>query len=415
MFHEAKAKRKSYRIKEEASETKMTQHENKGGSPPFFANSTNLTERFRLFLKENIRFFYPALIAVSIKLLCSIFFYYFLNFSSTHPPWVSIWDKDLIGDPSVRWPFLYHGWDSGWYFGIVFRGYSTQAYAFFPGYPISIYVLNTVTTNVLASAALCSLILGVAWIPLFQAIAENYTTRETASRIALLAAFFPYVFLFTTVAYSESLFLFATVASWYSYQKDRIFKASSLAAVATITRMVGIIIVLPMFLDLFHRRERKRLLYTLIPPIALFAWLSYCFANTGDWLAPITAQNKYWAMYSLPKWLLNFASNQRMIMFASELSGVVLIILTSTLIYYGRKVDWRLTIYSVTSFLVILCFASMWSISRYLSFIFPIWITLGTRTLQGKWRNISTAALCAFFFCIAFFLWYEFLLGMWVA
>lgn len=393
----------------------MIQHENREEEASIFADSTNLTERFRLFLKENIRFFYPVLIVVSAKLLCSIVFYYSFNLSSTDPPWISIWDRNSIGDPSVRWPFLYHGWDSGWYFGIVFRGYSTPAYAFFPGYPISIYVFNLITKDIFASAALCSLIFGVAWIPFFQAVAEHYLTRETASKVTLLAAFFPYVFLFTTVAYSEPLFLFACVASWYFYLNDKILKASFLAAVATITRMVGILIVLPIFLDLLHRGERKRLLYTLIPPISLFAWLSYCFVNTGDWFAPITAQNKYWEIYSFPKWLVNFISNQRMIEILSELSGVILIILTSTLIYYGRKVDWRLTIYSVTSFLVILCLASMWSISRYLSFIFPIWIALGTRTLQGKWRNILTAALCVFFFSIAFFLWHRFLLVSWVA
>ena len=396
---------------------KMIQHENReGGSLHFFANSTNLTERFRLFLKENIRFFYPALVIVSAKLLCSIFFFYSFNLSSTDTTWmIRGYNRDLIGDPSVRWPFLYHGWDSGWYLNIVLKGYYAQAYAFFPGYPVSIYVFNLLTNNFFASAALCSFIFGVAWIPFFQAIAEHYMTREVASRVTLLAAFFPYVFLFTTLAYSESLFLFACVACWYFYQNEKMLKANILAAVATVTRMVGIIIVLPMFLDLLHRRERKRLLYTLIPPIALFAWLSYCFVNTGDWFASITAQNKYWNMYSFPIWLVNFISNQRWTEIPSELSGVILIILTSNLIYYGRKVDWRLTIYSVTSFLVILCFAYMWSISRYLSFIFPIWIALDTRNLQGKWRNILTAALCILFFSIAFFLWYRFLLWMWVA
>lgn len=395
---------------------KVIQHEKERGKPSIFSVSTNLTERFRLFLKRNIRFFYPASIVVSAKLLCSVFFYYSFNLGSTDTTWmISGYNRELIGDPAVRWPFLYHGWDSGWYLNIVFKGYYSQAYAFFPGYPVSIHVFNLLTNNFFASAALCSFTFGVAWIPFFQAIAEHYMTREVASRVTLLAAFFPYVFLFTTLAYSESLFLFSCVASWYFFLNNKMLKASFLAAVATITRMVGIIIVLPMFLDLFHRRERKHLLYTLIPPTALFAWLSYCFVNTGDWFASITAQNKYWEMYSFPKWVVNFISNQEMIEILSELSGVILIILTSTLIYHGRKVDWRLTVYSVTSFFVILCFASMWSMSRYLSFIFPLWIALGTPNLQGKWKDIRTTALCIIFFSLAVFLWHRFLLWMWVA
>jgi D-alanyl-lipoteichoic acid acyltransferase DltB (MBOAT superfamily) len=240
-------------------------------------------------------------------------------------------------------------------------------------------------------------------------------TREAASRTTLLAAFFPYIFLFTTVAYSESLFLFACIASWYFYLNHKTLNASLLAVVATITRMVGIIIALPMFLDMLHQRERKRLLYFLIPSMALFAWLSYCFVETGDWLASITSQSKYWNMYSFPKWLVNIISTQRMVDIPSEISGIIMIILASILIYYGRKIDWRLTVYSVASFLVILYFGAMWSISRYLSFIFPVWIYLGTRTLQGKSRNILTAASCFLFFSIAFLLWYRFLLAQWVA
>lgn len=392
---------------------RVIQHENRA----IFANLTELTGGFCSFLKENIRFFYPVLIVVSTKLLCSLFFYYSLNLSSTNPAWFNIWGVGLPPHPS-RWPFLYHGWDSGWFFGIVYRGYNTQPpnkYAFFPGYPITIYLFNLIINDILESAAICSLIFGVAWIPLFQAVAEHYMTREAASRTTLLAAFFPYIFLFTTVAYSESLFLFACIASWYFYLNHKTLNASLLAVVATITRMVGIIIALPMFLDMLHQRERKRLLYFLIPSMALFAWLSYCFVETGDWLASITSQSKYWNMYSFPKWLVNIISTQRMIEIPSEISGIIMIILTSILIYYGRKVDWRLTVYSVASFLVILYFGAMWSISRYLSFIFPVWIYLGTRTLQGKSRNILTAALCFLFFSIAFLLWHRFLLAQWVA
>jgi len=371
-------------------------------------------ERFCSFLKENIRFVYPVLILVFAKLLCSMFLYYSFNLSSTDTASLQMYGTN-VPHPS-RWPFLYFAWDSGWYHRTVYWGYNSlaQCYAFFPGYPICIYVFNLVTNDIFASMALCSFIFGVAWIPFFQAVAEHYMTREAASRVTLLAAFFPYVFLFTTVAYSESLFLFACTASWYYYLNNKTLNASIFAAVATITRMVGIIMVFPMFLDMLHEREHKHLLYSLIPPIALFAWLSYCFVNTSDWFASITAQNN-WTMYSFPKWLVNFISNQKMIEIFSECSGLVLIILTSILICYGRKVDWRLTIYSIASFFVILYFAAIWSISRYLSFIFPIWIALGTRTLQGKRRNIITAALCVLFFSIALLLWNRFLLSQWVA
>lgn len=385
-----------------------------------FANFTKLTERFRLFLKENIRFFYPALIVASTKLLSSVFLYYFFDLGSTDTAWmIRGYDRALIGNPSVRWPFLYHGWDSGWYLIIVFKGYFYQAYAFLPGYPISIHLFNPVTNNFFASAALSSFILGIVWIPFFQAIAEHYMPREVASRITLLTAFFPYVFLFTTLAYSESLFLFASVSSWYFYRNNKLLNANLLAAVATVTRMLGILTVLPMFLDLVHKRRYRNLLYVSIPVAALFAWFFYCYVNTGDWFASTTAQSKYWNMYSFLRWAIDSISQGTISDFdgilGSPVPPMIMVILTFFLIYFGRKVDWSLTLYSISYFLVILYFASLESVARYLSFIFPIWIALGRLIPQSRWRNIFTAALCVLFVSISIFLWHDFLLMSWVA
>jgi len=398
----------------------VIQHENREEEASVFADSTNLTERFRLFLKENIRFFYPVLIVFSTKLLCSIFFYHYFDLSSTDTAWmIRGYDRSLIGNPLVRWPFLYQGWDSGWHLIIIFKGYFYQAYAFFPGYPISIYLFNLVINDFFASAAVSSLIFGVAWMPFFQATAERHMSREASSRVTLLVAFFPYVFLFTTVAYSESLFLFASVASWYFHQNNKLLRANLLAAVATVTRMLGIFIVLPIFLDLLHRRKYRNFFYISIPVAALFAWFSYCYVNTGEWFASTTVQSKYWNMYSFLRWAIDSVSQGTISDFdgilGSPVPPMIMMIVTLFLIYFGRKVDWRLTLYSISYFLIILCFASLESVARYLSFIFPMWMALGRLTLQGKWGNILTAALCVLFVSIACSLWHRFLLAIWVA
>lgn len=317
-----------------------------------------------------------------------------------------------VGGSINAFAFLFLGWDSEWYLRIALFGYfKPSLYAFSPGYPISIYILNLAVSNVSFSAALCSLIFGVAWIPLFQAIAEHYMLSSMALRCALIAAIYPYVFVFTTVAYSESLFLFASIASWYFYLKDKVLYASLLAALATITRTVGILIVLPMFFDLLRRREWKHLLYTFVSPTALFSWFYYCYINTGDWLAPITAQMNWgWT-----PWIIEWITNR----FAA---GIALIILTFILISYCRRVDWFLTTYTISYFFVIL-FASVASMSRFLSFVFPLWIMLMAKifgrinplTQNTRWIDIGITVLCVLFFSTAVWLWNRFLMGMWIA
>lgn len=360
-------------------------------------------------LNMRSRFALPLVIVILAKVGGAISLSHFLNLSASFTYWMKAWEW---ADQSMRLPFLFLGWDSEWYLRIALFGYfKPSLYAFFPGYPISIYILNLAVSNVSFSAALCSLIFGVAWIPLFQAIAEHYMLSSMALRCALIAAIYPYVFVFTTVAYSESLFLFASIASWYFYLKDKVLYASLLAALATITRTVGILIVLPMFFDLLRRREWKHLLYTFVSPTALFSWFYYCYINTGDWLAPITAQMNWgWT-----PWIIEWITNR----FAA---GIALIILTFILISYCRRVDWRLTTYTISYFFVIL-FASVASMSRFLSFVFPLWIMLMAKifgrinplTQNTRWIDIVITVLCVLFFSTAVWLWNRFLMGMWIA
>lgn len=363
-----------------------------------------------------VRFILPILIVILAKLFGAVFLYFFLKLDTLTTFWMNV--LNATGSPT-RWPFLFLGWDSVWYLSIPFFGYVGENWAFLPGYPTSIYLLDLIINNAFLSATLCSLVFGVAWIPFFQAVAERYMSHSAALKSALITAFFPYVFLFTTVAYSESLFLFACVASWYFYLNNKTLKANFLVAVATTTRMMGILMVLPIFLDALRRREYKTLLYTAVPLFALFAWFFYCYINAGDWLVSLTAQNTYWSMYSFRRWVTDCISNRTISNFdsfvVSPILWMPLMILTVIAIYYCRKVDWRLTIYSACYFFPILWFASLDSVVRYLSFIFPIWITFGTFALRSKWGKMLSVILCALFFPLSVLLWIDFLMGMWVA
>jgi Gpi18-like mannosyltransferase len=355
------------------------------------------------------RFLIPLLITFLAKILAAILIYNLTNIATSNTFWMNEWK---MTNPPLRWPFIFLGWDSGHYFNIAQNGYSNpELYAFFPGYPISIFTINLLAQNVQLSAVLSSFIFGIFWVPPFQSVAENYMSRQAALRCTFLMAFFPYTFFFTTVAYSESLLLFATVVSWYFYLKDKVFYASLLTAMATLTRMVGIIIALPMFIDLVYRRAYKRVFYVFASPIVLFLWLGYCYSRTGDWLFSITAQGRYWNMYSFRLFVADLVVNKVQSISLIYVIGVASFFVIGFIIYLGRGIDWRLTVYSIVYFSFIFYFADLWSVIRYLSFIFPLWITLTLRT-KIQTSNILLIGLSALFFFVTILLWSGFLLGL---
>lgn len=120
-------------------------------------------------------------------------------------------------------PFF--GWDSAWYLSIVEKGYafSNQSYAFFPGLPILSWLLNLVLQNSVLTLVVITTFFDVLWIPIYQLVAEIYLDKSKALKSTLLYALFPYVSLFTTVTYSEVLFLFSTLSAWYFFKKQKLF------------------------------------------------------------------------------------------------------------------------------------------------------------------------------------------------
>ena len=118
--------------------------------------------------------------------------------------WVQ--NSAFLANPGVlgKWPLTFLGLDSALYLNIMTKGYgfSAQSYTFSPVLPFFAKLTNLVLQNPMVSIVLTVLVFGVLWIPLYQLLAESYMGKKAALLSALLLAFSPYLFVFTTVAYS---------------------------------------------------------------------------------------------------------------------------------------------------------------------------------------------------------------------
>jgi len=156
------------------------------------------------------------------------------------------------GSTSVFWDaFARH--DSGWYWQIARYGYTggagayvpggRSAIAYFPAYPLLMRYVGRALGPRPADLYIGGLV--VSWVAFVLAmIGVYYLARldlppRRAERAAILAAIFPFAFVFGAV-YSEALFLAATLACFYCFRTRRWIPGGLCGALATATRVNGI-------------------------------------------------------------------------------------------------------------------------------------------------------------------------------
>jgi Dolichyl-phosphate-mannose-protein mannosyltransferase len=387
------------------------------------------------------RLLIPLIITLAARVAGAIFIYYSMNIQTlgtfwSNPGKVYNWEQNnaFLTNPGTmgRWPLTFLGWDSAWYLSIMTHGYSfsTQSYAFSPILPSISYLTNTGIQNPMVSTVIISLVFGLLWIPIYQLLAEDFMSKKTALLSALLLAFSPYLFIFTTVAYSECLLLFFVLITWLLLKKGNFFGASAFAAIAPLTRTMGILVVLPMIYYALKQKTHKtrNLLLSLIPVTSLTAWFAALGYYTKDFLAPLhTSEWSY--LYSVrtlitdgipnfglkallqapyqpqpipTHWLLPFAE------------GIALL-LPVLLFYFTWKKNKLLFAYSFFGYIGILLFGALVSTPRFISVLFPLWIPLTAKLSGNKKSTVFTISLLIVFYTLALDLWISFLNGQFIA
>jgi hypothetical protein len=185
-------------------------------------------------------------------------------------------------------------WDGLGYLSIARHGYSTATSIFFPVYPMTTAGLGWVLRSDLIAAVLISAIGFLVAMWLLHRLTELELGRPAADAAVLLLAFAPVSFFFTAM-YTESLFLALSVGALYAARRERWGLAGILAALASATRVTGILLVVPMGLWLYGRRRRLRpqMLWLLLAPLALGGFLLYMHLEGFGWLAPFHNQHAH--------------------------------------------------------------------------------------------------------------------------
>jgi len=222
------------------------------------------------------------------------------------------WDRVLTVTNLPNWVWGFGNFDGVHYLKIAQNGYgSNLSQAFFPLYPYLIKIFNIFPKNasldlqifVDPSYFFTAMILSTVFFIfalyfLAKLWQENYGSKKVLLSILLLCSF-PTAFYFGAV-YSESLLLLLIVLCFYFAKKGKYFWAGITSALASVTKIQGVLLFPFLAIELFlrYRKEKfkfsKRLLFdfvgVLLSPSGLIAYMLYLQKSMGDWLYFLSAQ-----------------------------------------------------------------------------------------------------------------------------
>ena len=245
-----------------------------------------------------------------------------------------------MGQSNPLWPWMgpWQRWDALWYQHLATSGYQPgfRDAAFFPLYPALTHVVGVILGDqFLLGGLLVSTAGYVAGLFLLHRLIEGDFDSLSADRTILYVALAPTAFFFLA-PYTEALFLALSVGTFLAARRRRFVLAGILASLAALCRDQGIILVLPILVEIAadwrHRcgggRRTLPRAYgaAVLPVLSLCAYFVSTQVLVGDRGGFLTAHALYggqhlvgpwssvpdslWAAFSGSHWeeLLNLAS-----------------------------------------------------------------------------------------------------------
>lgn len=163
-----------------------------------------------------------------------------------------------------HWFVAFANFDGVHFLTLVDRGYLAVGFiqAFFPGLPLLLQPFWQLTNNlsaVVISAQLLSLVCLIVLLSLYRYILKSYVSDVHSSYgwLIILLLLFPTSYYFAAV-YSESLFLALALGGFVAASRKKWWVAGLLTALASGTRVVGIMLVPALLIELAQQTQLWR-------------------------------------------------------------------------------------------------------------------------------------------------------------
>jgi len=310
---------------------------------------------------------------------------------------------------------LWQRYDTNWYLTIAQNGYHANdgTMAFFPLYPLLIWFLGSILRNDLLAALLISnftLFLGMYFL---FALTDDIFGQPAAQRTLIYLLIFPTSFFFFA-AYTEAPFFLCATAAFYAAHHHRWGLTGFLGALAALTRMQGILLIIPLgyiwFRDVWQKKRsiQPALLLLLIP----LAFLSFQIFTGGK---SATSLELHWHARTAMPWeniwlvIRSFFDGK-----GNLIAGFNLIVAVGFLLMcipISKYLPLEYSLYAILVLLIPLFRINenepLVSYGRYALAAFPVFMVWG-RWGKNPWINrlvIYIGLPLMLYFCAKFLLW----------
>jgi hypothetical protein len=304
---------------------------------------------------------------------------------------------------------MHNRWDSYWYLDIVKNGYylpkdNTLAnVVFFPLYPTLIKILGTILLGnfVLAGWIISMAFLLASCIYLYKFVKEFHPELDPELPI-LLMLIFPTAFFFNVV-YTESIFLFLTIATFYYTFRKNFYLAGFIAFLGALAHSNGVFLALPIAWKIvegigwknFTKPENwKSIVPVFFAPIGSFLFLGYDWWKFGDPMLFFKIQSAWGRSFTINWDHFSFFSHPSIANMGIDVFLAVFIISAVVVVY--RKLSPLYAIFMSTTLIAAFTSGTLMSVGRYSLVMFPLFILLAkmkNKTLQMGWILLSTLFL----------------------
>lgn len=297
--------------------------------------------------------------------------------------------------------------DTAWYFNVAYEGYSYSPQkqsntSFFPLYPLLMKIVYFLLSPLspylilyhryLLAGLLISLFsLFAAVIVLYKLFRLDYDSNTSFLAIAMLLIFPTSYFL--TAIYTESLFLFLTTFAFYLARKNNFLGASTIGFLAALTRPLGVLLLIPLAIELFSKEKEmetktyiKNSISLLLIPFGLASFMYYLYQQFQNPLLFIDTQSQWGRTVSLfrpfeliqsllksinSELLFNHASASSMIL---ELTFLTYGIVVTTFVIIKERSSYA--VWAVISLIIPLLTGIVQSEGRFMLVVFPLFLVL---------------------------------------
>ena len=361
-------------------------------------------------MDDNLKKVITITVLVKITIFIIIIFAYFMLLFNTYT-----YHANFVYPPQepVNLFTVFKTWDGQHYLYLAENGYPggviTTSTAFYPLYPFLISLAGALLLgNTLAAALLisnlCSLL---AIVYFYQLVKKRYT--ESIAFTASLCMLSFVTFFYTSLVYSEGLFLLLVIAFFYYLDEKNFTACLFLSILIPLARPTGILVMVPLlgYLVMDYRnngtvKEPKKYLLPAGFVAGFLFYLVIIAAFTGSFFSGFEAQTLFGAHNSLGNlfdpaaWFLrNFVDIQYTFNgFTTSILNRIFFVLFLVLLWFVyRYLDTTLFLYSLVMGLVPALSDSFMSYIRFLLVIFPVFIALAIRFQKNPYVIIIPSAI----------------------